>query len=120
MPWCIIKPNAGDDAIRWHQQGSDLKRGIGNKLDIALGLSNLAAAYLFKGDLATAERLLDERRQLQINKSGVHLRHPGLVEIYLQTGRYNQALSGYCNNNCQQHWLGIRWLLNMRCRSAGP
>lgn len=82
-----------DDAIRWHQQALDLKRGIGNKLDIALGLSNLAAAYLFKGDLATAERLLDERRQLQINKSGVHLRHPGLVEIYLQTGRYNQALS---------------------------
>lgn len=82
-----------DEAINWHQQALDLKRSIGNKLDIALGLSNLAAAYLFKGDLTTAERLLDERRLLQINKSGVHLRHPGLVEIYLQTGRYDQALS---------------------------
>jgi len=82
-----------DEAINWHRQALDLKRSIGNKLDIALGLSNLAAAYLFKGDLATAERLLDERRFLQMNKSGVHLRHPGLVEIYLQTGRYDQALS---------------------------
>ncbi|MDK9718694.1 MAG: tetratricopeptide repeat protein [Trichlorobacter sp.] len=82
-----------DEAINWHRQGLDLKRSIGNKLDIALGLSNLAAAYLFKGDLTTAERLLDERRLLQINKSGVHLRHPGLVEIYLQTSRFDQALS---------------------------
>jgi CHAT domain-containing protein/Flp pilus assembly protein TadD len=82
-----------DEAISWHQQALDLKRSIGNKLDIALGLSNLAAAYLFKGDLGTAEQLLDERRRLQINKSGVYLRHPGLVEVYLQTFRYDQALS---------------------------
>lgn len=82
-----------DDAIDWHRQALQLKRGIGNQLDIALGLSNLAAAYLFKGDLATAEQLLEERRQLRIDKSGVHLRHPGLVEVYLQTRRYDQALS---------------------------
>ena len=82
-----------DEAISWHQQALELKRSIGNKLDIALALSNLAAAYLFKGDLGTAEQLLDERRRLQISTSGVHLRHPGLVEVYLQTGRYDQALS---------------------------
>jgi len=82
-----------DEAIRWHQQALELKRSIGNKLDIALGLSNLAAAYLFNGDPGTAEQLLNERRRLQIDKSGVNLRHPGLVEVYLQTGRYDQALA---------------------------
>lgn len=82
-----------DEAIRWHQQALELKRSIGNKLDIALALSNLAAAYLFNGDPGTAEQLLNERRRLQIDTSGVHLRHPGLVEVYLQTGRYDQALA---------------------------
>lgn len=82
-----------DEAIVWHRQALELKRSLGNQLDIALALSNLAAAYLFKGDLRTAEQLLEERRGLPIAKSGVRLRHPGLVEVYLQTGRYDQALS---------------------------
>lgn len=82
-----------DEAIQWHRQALELKRGIGNKLDIAQTLSNMAAAYLFKGDPATAEQLLNERRQLEVSGSGVHLRHPGLVEVYLHTGRYQQALS---------------------------
>ncbi len=82
-----------DEAIQWHQQVLELRRSLGNPLEIAQSLTNLGASYLFKGDPATAERLFEERRQIQVQKSGVHLRHPGLVEVYLQTGRYQQALS---------------------------
>lgn len=82
-----------DEAIDWHRQALELKRSLGNQLDIAMALSNLAAAYLFMGDLRTAEHLLEERRSLPIAQSGVRLRHPGLVEVYLQTGRYDQALA---------------------------
>jgi CHAT domain-containing protein/Flp pilus assembly protein TadD len=82
-----------DEAITWQRQALELKRSLGNQLDVALALTNLAAAHLFKGDAAMAEQLLEERRRLPIAKSGVKLRHPGLVEVYLQTSRYDQALS---------------------------
>lgn len=82
-----------DEAIQWHQQVLELRRTLGNPLEIAQSLTNLGASYLFKGDPATAERLFEERRQIQVQKSGIHLRHPGLVEVYLQTGRYQQALT---------------------------
>ncbi len=81
-----------DEAIQLNREVLTLRRRLGNQLDIALSLTNLAACYLFKGDLATAEQLLDERRRLQLPQSGVHLRNPGLTEVYLQTGRYGQAL----------------------------
>lgn len=82
-----------DEAIHWHRQVLELRRTMGNPLEIAQSLTNLGASYLFKGDPATAEQLFEERRQIQVQKSGIHLRHPGLVEVYLQTGRYQQALT---------------------------
>lgn len=82
-----------DEAIQWSRQVLELRRSMGNPLEIAQSLTNLGANYLFKGDPVTAERLFEERRQIKVQKSGVHLRHPGLVEVYLQTGRYQQALS---------------------------
>lgn len=81
-----------DEAIQLNREVLALRRRLGNQLDIAQSLTNLAACYLFKGDLVTAEQLLDERRRLQLRQSGVHLRNPGLTEVYLLTGRYHQAM----------------------------
>lgn len=82
-----------DEAIEYHRQVLELRRSLGNRLEIAQSLSNLAASYLYNGDLATAEQLLNERKSLDVQKSGVRLRHPGLVEVYLLSGRYDQALA---------------------------
>ena len=57
-----------------------------------VGLNNIGSVYLKQRNFREAERVFFERKRLDEKIKPNRLRHPGLTEGYILTGRYSEAL----------------------------
>jgi len=94
--------NIGMEYFRLEQYGQALyyltdalkiEKKLDNPHNIAARLNNIGAVYLKQKRLADAERIFIERKGLEEKIKPNRLIHSGLIHIYLETQRYNEALA---------------------------
>ncbi len=81
-----------DDALKYLQDAFEIDRKLNNPHLMELRLNNIGAVYLKQGRLKEAERIFLERKRLEERIKPNRLLHPGLIEVYILTGRYDEAL----------------------------
>lgn len=89
----LFRQNNFDEAIKYLQQALELDKKSNNPHYIAAKLNNLGAAYLKQKRYREAEKIFLERKALEDKIKPNRMIHSGLVEVYLQTGRYEEALN---------------------------
>jgi CHAT domain-containing protein/Tfp pilus assembly protein PilF len=82
-----------DQALSYLREALGIERKLDNPHDIAARLNNIGAVYLRQKRYGDAEEALLERRNLGRRITKTRLIHAGLVEVYLATHRYDEALS---------------------------
>jgi len=70
-----------------------IERKLDNPHNIAARLNNIGAVYLRQKRYRDAEAVFIERRNLSRRITKTRLIHAGLVEVYLATQRYDEALA---------------------------
>jgi len=70
-----------------------IERKLNNPHQIAARLNNIGAAYLRQGRYGEAENVFLERKNMQRKMAKTRLIHAGLIEVYLATKRYDEALA---------------------------
>lgn len=82
-------------AIRHHKETIGIRKKLNLPLQLAQSLDNLGSAYLFGKRYKEAEETFLERRKMRsgITGTSIRLRHAGLAETYLMTGRHDEALA---------------------------
>ncbi len=80
------------DALKYLQEALEIDKKINNPHLLATRLNNIGAVYLKQGKLREAEQVFIERKKLEDRIKPNRMLHPGLIEVYLLTGRYDQAL----------------------------
>uniref|UniRef100_A0A7C4AIN9 CHAT domain-containing protein n=1 Tax=Thermodesulfovibrio aggregans TaxID=86166 RepID=A0A7C4AIN9_9BACT len=81
-----------DSALKYLNQALEIDRKLNNPHLLETGLNNIGAVYLKQGRLKDAEDIFLERKKLEPRIKPNRMLHPGLIEIYLLTGRYDSAL----------------------------
>ncbi len=81
------------DALKYLQEALEIDKKLNNPHLLATRLNNIGAVYLKQGRYRDAEYVFLERKKLENRIKPNRLLHPGLVEVYLLTGRYNDALN---------------------------
>lgn len=88
----FFRQNNLDEAIKYFQRSLELDKKVNNPHSIATRLNNLGAAYLKQKRYREAEKVFLERKTLEDKIKPNRMIHSGLVEVYLQTSRYDEAL----------------------------
>ena len=83
----------GDKALPFLRESLEIHRRANAPAAMAQCLDNMGAVYLAQRNYGAAEAVFLERKGLQARLRGVFLRHAGLVELYLSTGRYGEAIA---------------------------
>lgn len=81
-----------NDALRYLQEALEIDKKLNNPHLMEIRLNNIGAVYLRQKKLKEAENIFLERRKLEARIKPNRLLHPGLIEVYLLTGRYDDAL----------------------------
>lgn len=82
-----------DRALEYLDQSLQIRKRLDNPRQVAQSLDNIGAAYLFQKRYRQAEDVFMQRRSLQSRIKGIRLNYSGLIETYIATGRYTEALS---------------------------
>lgn len=82
-----------DDALDYLNEALQLERQINNAHNIAARLNNIGAVYLRQKKYSAAERVFLERKELGKRIAKIKLIHAGLIEVYIDTKRYDAALA---------------------------
>ncbi len=80
------------DALKYLYEALEIDRKLNNPHLLETRLNNIGAVYLKQGRLKEAENIFLERKKLEAKIKPNRLLHPGLIEVYLKTGRYDEAL----------------------------
>lgn len=81
-----------DEALKYLLEALEIDKKLNNPHLIETRLNNIGAVYLKQGRFRDAEAVFLERKKLEDRIKPNRLLHPGLVEVYLKTGRYDEAL----------------------------
>lgn len=81
-----------DSALKYLKEALDIDKKLNNPHFLEIRLNNIGAVYLRQGKLKEAESVFLERKRLEDRIKPNRLLHSGLVEVYLKTGRFNEAL----------------------------
>ncbi len=81
-----------DDALRYLEDALRLERQVNNAHNIAARLNNIGAVYLRQKKYAEAEKIFLERKELSKRITRTKLIHAGLIEVYIDTKRYDAAI----------------------------
>ena len=81
-----------DEALKYLNQALEIDRKLNNPHFLETRLNNIGAVYLKQGRLKDAENIFLERKKLEPRIKPNRMLHPGLIEVYLLTGRYDDAL----------------------------
>jgi CHAT domain-containing protein/predicted negative regulator of RcsB-dependent stress response len=81
------------DALSYLNDALRLDRQINNPHNIAIRLNNIGAVYLRQKRYGEAERVFLERKELGRRIAKTRLIHAGLIEVYIETKRYDAALA---------------------------
>ncbi len=87
-----FKAGRYDEALKYLNQALEIDRKLNNPTFIETRLNNIGAVYLKQGRLKEAEQIFLERKRLEERIKPNRMLHPGLIEVYLLTGRYDLAL----------------------------
>jgi len=82
-----------DNALFYLNEALRLERQINNAHQIAARLNNIGAVYLKQKKFNEAERVFLERKELGKRIAKTRLIHAGLIEVYIETKRYDAALA---------------------------
>jgi len=80
------------DALQYLQEALEIDKKLNNPHLIETRLNNIGAVYLKQGRYRDAEQIFLERKKLEDRIKPNRLLHSGLIEVYLKTGRYDEAL----------------------------
>lgn len=80
------------DALKYLHEALEIDKKLNNPHLLATRLNNIGAVYLKQGKLREAEQVFLERKKLEYKIKPSRMLHSGLIEVYLLTGRYDQAL----------------------------
>lgn len=81
-----------DAALKYLREALEVDRKLNNPHLLATRLNNLGSIYLKQKKFREAEAVFLERKNMESRVKPNRLLHPGLVEIYLLTQRYDEAL----------------------------
>jgi len=81
-----------EEALKYLSEALAIDKSLNNPHLLETRLNNIGALYLRQGRYAEAERIFLERKQLELRIRPNRLIHSGLIEVYLLTGRYDEAL----------------------------
>jgi CHAT domain-containing protein/Tfp pilus assembly protein PilF len=81
-----------DNALKYLYEALEIDKKLNNPHLLETRLNNIGAVYLKQGKLREAEQIFLERKKLEYRIKPNRLLHSGLIEVYLKTGRYNEAL----------------------------
>lgn len=81
-----------EEALKYLKQALEIDKKLNNPHFIETRLNNIGAVYLKQGKLWEAEQIFLERKKIESRIKPNRLLHPGLIEVYLLTGRYDDAL----------------------------
>ncbi len=80
------------DALQYLQEALEIDKKLNNPHLLEARLNNIGAVYLKQGRYKDAEYVFLERKKLENRIKPNRLLNPGLIEVYLKTGRYGDAL----------------------------
>ncbi len=81
-----------NDALKYLEEALEIDKKLNNPHLLETRLNNIGAIYLKQGKLREAEQVFLERKKLEDRIKPNRMLHPGLIEVYLLTGRYDEAL----------------------------
>lgn len=87
-----FKTGKYDEALKYLYEALEIDKKVNNPHLIETRLNNIGAVYLKQGNLRKAEQIFLERKRLEDRIKPNRMLHPGLIEVYLKTGRYDEAL----------------------------
>lgn len=82
-----------DNSLHYLNEALRLERQLNNPHNIAARLNNIGAVYLRQKKYREAERVFLERKELGKRIAKTRLIHAGLIEVYIETKRYDAALA---------------------------
>ena len=82
-----------EQALNYLREALKIEKKLNNPHNIAARLNNIGAVYLRQKKYREAEEVFVERKSLQSKITKTRLIHAGLVEVYLATKRYDEALA---------------------------
>lgn len=82
-----------EQALNYLNEALKIEKALNNPHNIAARLNNIGAVYLRQKRFMYAERVFIERKGLEEKIKPNKLIHAGLIQVYLETKRYNEALS---------------------------
>lgn len=82
-----------DNALSYLNEALRLERRINNAHNIAARLNNIGAVYLKQKKYREAEKVFLERKEAGRRIAKTRLIHAGLIEVYIETKRYDAALA---------------------------
>jgi CHAT domain-containing protein/Tfp pilus assembly protein PilF len=82
-----------EQALDQLKEALGLERKLNNPHQIAARLNNIGAVYLRQGRYGDAEDVFIERRNMGKRIAKTRLIHAGLIQVYLATKRYDEALA---------------------------
>lgn len=82
-----------DKAIYYYNEALKIDRKINNPHFLELRLNNLGAVYLRQKRYRDAEEVFLERAKLEDRIKPNIMLHSGLIQLYLETGRFDDALN---------------------------
>jgi len=80
-----------DKALGYYDEALKIDKELNIPQSIATDLNNIGGVYLSKKDYKKAEKKFKEAEK-EFKKTGYEWGNPGLVELYISTKRYNDAL----------------------------
>lgn len=82
-----------EQALNYLNEALKIEKALNNPHNIAARLNNIGAVYLRQKRFMYAERVFIERKGLEEKIKPNKLIHAGLIQVYIETKRYNEALS---------------------------
>ena len=82
-----------EQALNYLREALKIEKKLNNPHNIAARLNNIGAVYLRQTKYREAEEVFVERKDIGKRIAKIRLRHAGLVEVYLATKRYDEALA---------------------------
>ncbi|MGC9046085.1 MAG: tetratricopeptide repeat protein, partial [Thermodesulfovibrio sp.] len=87
-----FKAGKYNDALKYLYEALEIDKRLNNPYLLETRLNNIGAVYLKQGRLKEAEEVFIERKRLEERIKPNRLLHLGIIEVYLKTGRYDEAL----------------------------
>ncbi|OGW77741.1 MAG: hypothetical protein A3J81_01250, partial [Nitrospirae bacterium RIFOXYB2_FULL_43_5] len=82
-----------EKALNYLREALKIEKKLNNPHNIAARLNNIGAVYLRQKKYREAEEVFLERRDIEKRITKTRLIHAGLIEVYIATKRYDEALA---------------------------